>query len=261
MIGLGRLLILLGVLFGLWMAWRWLLRAPPEQVTRYLTRAGIVAVIIILAILAATGRLPPLFAAIGAAVGALFTLVLRLMRLPWALGLAQRLFHFYRQKKNAAGPSPGQHSRVETRFLHMFLDHESGEMGGEVIAGRFAGYRITELELAQLVALWRDYAAQDAESAALLEAYLDRVHGETWRQQRAADDSQSTYSAPANGQMTLEEACKVLGLEPTATKDEIIAAHRRLAQRLHPDRGGSNYLAAKINRAKDVLLENTHSGD
>jgi hypothetical protein len=257
-IGLGRLLILLGVLLGLWMAWRWLLRAPPEQVTRYLTRAGIIAVVVILAILAATGRLPPVFAAIGAAVGALFTLLLRLLRMPWALALAQRLFHFYRQKKNAAGPTPGQRSRVETRFLHMFLDHESGEMGGEVVAGRFAGYRINELELSQLVALRGDYATQDPESAALLESYLDRVHGDAWRHQHAASGAgESSYTPPANGGMDVEEAYKILGLQAGATKEEIIDAHRRLAQRLHPDRGGTTYLAAKINRAKDVLLEKT----
>jgi len=260
LIGLGRLLILLGILLGLWMAWRWFMRTPPEKVARFLTHFAIAAAVVIIMILAATGRLHPLFAAIGAALGGLVTLFLRLLRTPWALALAQRLFSFYRQNKNAAGPAGGQQSRVETRFLRMFLDHDSGEMGGEVIAGRFAGYRINELELAQLTALWQEYCSQDSESAALLEAYLDRVHGETWREQCAADSgSDSAYSPPANGQMTREEACKILGIEQGGTEEEIIAAHRRLAQRLHPDRGGSDYLAAKINRAKDVLLEKRDS--
>lgn len=260
MIGLGRLLILLGILLGLWVAWRWFMRTPPEKVARFLTHFAIAAAVIIVMILAATGRLHPLFAAIGAALGGLVTLFLRLLRTPWALALAQRLFSFYRQNKNAAGPSSGQQSRVETRFLRMFLDHDSGEMGGEVIAGRFAGYRVSELELAQLTALWQEYCSQDSESAALLEAYLDRAHGETWREQCTADvGSDSAYSPPANGQMTPEEACKILDIEQGATEEEIIAAHRRLAQRLHPDRGGSTYLAAKINRAKDVLIEKRDS--
>jgi DnaJ-domain-containing protein 1 len=257
LIGLGRLLILLGIGLGLWMVWRWLMRTPPEQMNRRLIQLAIAAGLVIVLILAATGRLHPIFAAIGALLGGLFTLFARLLRTPWALPLLQKLFFFYRQNKNTAGQTAGQSSRVETRFLRMFLDHESGEMGGEVIAGRFAGYRINELELAQLATLWQDYSRQDSESAALLEAYLDRIHGETWREQCAAGAGDSSYSPPANGQMTPEEACKILGIEPGVTKEEVIAAHRRLAQRLHPDRGGSTYLAAKINRAKEVLLENT----
>ena len=54
--------------------------------------------------------------------------------------------------------------------------------------------------------------------------------------------------------MSREEACQVLGLQPGAGIDEIRAAHRRLIARLHPDQGGGDYLARKINEARDVLL-------
>jgi len=54
--------------------------------------------------------------------------------------------------------------------------------------------------------------------------------------------------------MSREEALKVLGLGPGASQDDIREAHRRLILQNHPDRGGSDYLASKINEAKDVLL-------
>lgn len=61
-------------------------------------------------------------------------------------------------------------------------------------------------------------------------------------------------TSPASTSMTTEEACKVLGVDENASKEEIIEAHRKLIQKIHPDRGGNDYLAAKINQAKDFLL-------
>ena len=252
--GLGKFLITIGVVLGLWLFYRWFISTSPEKVAKTLTRVAIAAVVVVLIILASTGRLHPLFAAIGAAVGALFTVAQRLLRMPWMIALAQRLFHTYRANKNAAGPSTGQRSQVETRFIRMFLDHDAGEMGGEVIAGKLAGHRLSELDLLQLTALWQEYNVEDAESAALLEAYLNRAHGESWRDHCEAGASADRTAAPSSGQMSPEEALKILGLAEGASEEEVITAHRRLAQKLHPDRGGSNYLAAKINRAKEVLL-------
>ncbi|MCF6355526.1 MAG: DnaJ domain-containing protein [Candidatus Polarisedimenticolaceae bacterium] len=254
--GIGRILLFLGVCFGLWMALRWFVRTPPEQVSKILIKVAIGAAILFLVVLAATGRLHPLFAAAGAAVGGLLTVAVRLIRMPWALGLAQRLFYHYRARKNSAEPAANQRSQVETHFVRMFLDHDSGEMGGEIITGRLAGFRLSQLDQSQLAALWQEYVAVDSESAALLEAYLDHAHGEGWRDQCGAKASHESSSAPpSSGRMSLEEACKILGVEEGADREAIIAAHRRLAQKVHPDRGGSNYLAAQINRAKEALLK------
>ena len=157
--------------------------------------------------------------------------------------------------KAARGPTPGQASEINTRFLRMTLDHDTGEMDGEVLEGQFKGRRLSELGAAELTALWHQCRAADIQSAAVLEAYLDRVHGEAWRTggESAGPGGEAPGPRPG-GPMTREEALEILGLEPGAGRDEVIEAHRRLMQKVHPDHGGSNYLAAKINEAKDLLL-------
>jgi choline-glycine betaine transporter len=57
-----------------------------------------------------------------------------------------------------------------------------------------------------------------------------------------------------NGEMTVAEACQVLGVDRQCSREEVVTAHRRLIQKLHPDRGGNDYLAARVNEAKAVLL-------
>lgn len=146
----------------------------------------------------------------------------------------------------------GSSSDVVTPYLRMSLDHETGTMTGTVLAGRFEGMRLAELSTADLVALLRECRAADAEGARLLEAYLDRLHPD-WR-----DDMGSGQSAPSRGgsdEMTVNEAYEVLGLEPGADDAAITAAYHRLMMQLHPDHGGTDYLATKINRARDILLK------
>ncbi len=142
--------------------------------------------------------------------------------------------------------SGGAASGVETAMLEMRLDLETGAMTGRVRAGRFAGRELAALSLAELRALLEEAARADAESVALLEAWLDRAHPE-WR-----DDGPAAPAA--GGPMTPAEALAVLGLAEGADEAEIRAAHRRLMQAAHPDRGGSDWLAARVNQARDVLL-------
>jgi hypothetical protein len=127
----------------------------------------------------------------------------------------------------------------------MTLDRETGALDGEVRAGRFAGAPLGQLSLDQLCALLAECQGEDEQSARLLEAYLDRTHP-GWRDRTPP---------PVSGQMSRAEALQVLGLGDGAGPDEIRDAHRRLMLKLHPDLGGSDYLAGKINLARDVLLE------
>ena len=145
--------------------------------------------------------------------------------------------------------SSGQTSRVRSSFLEMELDHDSGAMRGVILAGAREGQRLEDLDVATLVALLTEI---DEESRALLAAYLDR-RDPAWREHAQANAA-AGLSGSARGPMTHQEAYQILGLEPGAKAEDIVSAHRALMKRLHPDLGGSNYLAARVNEAKDTLL-------
>jgi len=152
-------------------------------------------------------------------------------------------------KFHGVGGNPA--SEVVSPYLRMSLDHESGTMGGTVLAGRFEGMRLSELTLGDLLALLRECRAADSDGARLLEAYLDRLHPD-WREAMGGE-----HSAPprGGGDMTVAEAYEILGLKPGADEAAIREAHHRLMMQMHPDHGGTDYLATKINRARDVLLK------
>ncbi|MGH6815030.1 MAG: DnaJ domain-containing protein [Hyphomicrobiaceae bacterium] len=151
--------------------------------------------------------------------------------------------------RGRGGISTGQTSRVATDHLEMELDHITGAMRGRVLKGVFAGRDIRSMAPAELALLWQDCRYADLDSAQLIEAYLDRVHP-TWREDMARAEAEPG----AGGIVTREEAFRILGLQPDASDEDIRQAHRELMLKLHPDRGGSSYLAAKINEAKAVLL-------
>jgi DnaJ domain len=149
--------------------------------------------------------------------------------------------------------SSGQASRVRSPFLDMSLDHDSGELSGRIVDGPNAGRSLDEFDLAGLIAMIPGF---DAESVALLESYLDRRFP-AWRQNAQGDAAGGQRRAASSGKMTDEEAYQILGLQPGAGRDDISRAHRALMKKLHPDQGGSTYLAARVNEAKDTLLR-TH---
>ncbi len=151
-----------------------------------------------------------------------------------------------------ASKASGQRSRVRTAMVEMELDHDSGDMSGTVLAGGFHGRRLEDLDEQELHAFWQE-TLQDEQSRKLVEAYLDRRFA-AWREHFQSDGTERQGSTAGTGPMTDEEAYQILGLSPDAGDAEIRAAHRRLMKRVHPDQGGSGFLAAKINEAKDTLL-------
>jgi DnaJ domain len=149
--------------------------------------------------------------------------------------------------------STGQTSRVRSQYLDMTLDHASGVLKGVIVAGSYAGHSLDEFDLSQLVTMISGF---DAESVSLLESYLDRRFP-AWRQDPQGNPAGGQRRTAASGKMTDQEAYQILGLQPGAGRDEIGRAHRTLMKKMHPDQGGSTYLAARINEAKDTLLR-TH---
>ncbi|MGD8560147.1 MAG: DnaJ domain-containing protein [Gammaproteobacteria bacterium] len=249
-----RTLILLIAVIALLLIVRFLYRQSsldPKKLGRWLV-GGLIGVLFLF--LLVTGRLHWIFALAAAAVPAF----MRLLPLIRYVPLLRNLYKRHQAKQGySAGAGSSQSSTVQSAYLAMTLNHDSGDMDGEILQGQFKGQRLQSLSLPQLMTLLQELQ-HDQDSLSLLVAYLDRHH-EDWREQSdsAQQDSydQARSSAAGSGKMTRQEACDVLGLDEKADKQAIIKAHRRLMQKLHPDHGGSDYLAAKINLAKDILLD------
>jgi hypothetical protein len=237
------MLYLLGgfaVLSGFLMLVYLFVNADPARLARGLKVTGIVIAVVAVATLAISGRL----AALLMPLAMLMPLLIRV----------RSILDRYRP------PTGSQTSTVNTAFLRMTLDHDTGSMEGTILRGRFSGMRLEELGMADLLSLLRECRAEDEEGARLLEAYLDRLHPD-WRDDLAGERAGSAGGSgrgsarPSSGDMTVDEAYAILGLSPGADPEAVKEAHRRLMVKLHPDHGGSDYLATKINRARDVLLQ------
>ena len=228
------LILLVAALWGI----SWYRKSPPERRRKFRNRGLLAALAALLILALVKGQ--HLFALALAAV----PLVMRVIG--W-LQTAQTLMSIGNRFKSARGPKAGQSSDVRTRYLHMSLDHDSGDLDGEILRGEFRGRRLSALPLAALLSLLDECRRADADSCPLIESYLDRVHGPDWRHE--------TRTQTSDSDMSRSEACEILGLRPEAGEAEVVEAHRRLMQKVHPDRGGSDYLAAKLNKAKEVLLD------
>ncbi|VAW85717.1 hypothetical protein MNBD_GAMMA16-298 [hydrothermal vent metagenome] len=251
---LTKFIVFLFTMIALVFIVQWFTHTPAKQISRYLKRAGLIIAGLLLIFLALTGKLHWLFLLLGGALPFLQRIA--------ALFRGYQMFKSIRSQFSGMGTSNtsahgNPQSQIETRFLKMSLDHDAGNLEGLVLDGLHAGTKLSELTQEQLISLLKIYRLEDHESATLLESYLDRTFDSQWRsqqQQQEDEDSSDSHSFSNNGKMTVEEACQILGIPSDADDNVIKAAHRKLMQKLHPDRGGSTYLAAKINKAKDTLL-------
>lgn len=238
------LILGIAVLLGFWLAGRWFVSVPPATAVKGLKWTFLVLAILLVAFVAFSKQFNWLAFAIP-------------FLLPWfmrARSLARMAKNWQRMSRGAQA-GPGQTSEVETRFLRMWLDHNSGQMDGEVVSGSFAGKTLSGLSLDDLLDLMGE-ASEDDQSVQILAAFLERQFPDSWRDRAQERGANAGGNAPnaGGGTMSREEALEILGVEEGATKEEIKKAHHGLMGKVHPDRGGSTYLASKINQAKDLLL-------
>lgn len=168
----------------------------------------------------------------------------------WLLGWSIGLQRFGR---GSATPTTGKTSRVRSAMIEMELDHDTGDMRGTILGGTFEGRPLQSLSETELQSLYAECAGSDPEGVRLLEAYFDRRFP-GWRKDAHGDQNAGAGGQAQTGAMTEEEAYQILGLEPGADVEAIKRAHRALMMKLHPDQGGSTYLASRVNEAKDILL-------
>lgn len=237
-----RVILLLAIVIALVLLVRRVKAMPPHK-----RRSGYVQLILGIAALAAI-----LLTAMGKMhwIGAALTGVLVAAR--QLLPLLVRAFPLLQKWSQQSSRPSGQQSEVKTELLRMTLDHGTGELQGEVLSGPFKDWLLSEMNLEQLKNLFDFCQAQDPDSEQLLISYLEQRFPDGWQNE---DGGQSDRATPQNDGMSRSEALAVLGVDEDASEDAIIAAHRSLIQKLHPDRGGNDYLAAKINEAKDFLLK------
>lgn len=225
----------LSALFAVWWLSKLAARSDPKRLANLIKAAGGLLAFAVALLLAFRGRLDMALLAGGVGAWLLGWRELTIGR--WNLGFLGR-----------RAPA-----RLRSALVEIELDARSGRVGGTVLAGPYAGRALDELGPNQLDELRRACLRGDPDGRRLLEAYLDRRFP-GWREHAEPDPDAGRRADPQRGAMSEEEAYQILGLEPGAGAEAIGRAHRSLMKKLHPDQGGSTYLASRVNQAKDVLL-------
>lgn len=246
-----RILIIIGACVMLYFILRHLFRQNPKTFTRYFLFASIGLFTLALFVLAITGRLHWLFALLAG----LLPWLRRLLPILRLTPLLRMFRGFDGLQKMGVGARARQASNVRSLFFNMLLNHETGDISGEVLQGEFAGRALRQLTTQQLKRLLIE-CQSDNDSYALLCSYLAYRFGGNWQSQfDMGAQGEEQPSQDSDRAMSYEEALDILGLSEPLSKADVTKAHRSMMQKFHPDRGGSNYLAAKINAAKAYLLD------
>lgn len=232
----------LAAVFAFWWLMRAFAKSNPQNLAKLVKRVGGGALIAVSILLAMRGRVDMAILTSG------FGAWLLGWSLPWA-----RAIPGLGGGGGGGSRSKGQTSKVRSAMIEMELAHDTGDMSGSVLAGAFAGRRLDDLDEAALKDLYGEAAGADPEGARLLQAYFDRRFP-GWREHAQGHADAGAGGEPKPGAMSEEEAYQILGLEPGASPDAIRRAHRSLMMKIHPDQGGSTYLAARVNEAKEILL-------
>ncbi len=205
---------------------------------------------LIFLLMAVTGRAPALFALIGAAMTQLFRVAPLLIRFAPAL---RNLWGTSSAGANGRNANAGV-SRVATATIDMTLDHGSGTMDGLVKCGPCTGRHLSQLSINELRSVYAHCQQHDIDALRLVQTYVSRTHAEEWQDEDAQQNGNESPRG-STAAMSVDEARQILGVSASAGKQDIVQAHRSLMSRLHPDKGGSTYLAAKVNTAKKLLLD------
>lgn len=243
-----RIIVIVIAIVALLGGYRWFRKKQQTLSKAELAKIVVMILLAVCVVLAATGKAHWL------AVFAAGAVALLQRSLPMLIRFFPMLQHLYKtnQQKTASQSShSGNQSRVQSEILLMILDHDSGQLDGEILKGVFGGKQLSELDIAQLKEFYIFCRQEDPESEQLLSAYMQKRFGDAWQH---SGPKYEDYASASSTEMSEREALEILGLQEGVGKDEIVKAHRKLMQKLHPDRGGSDYLAAKVNEAKQVLL-------
>ena len=234
-----RQLLLIAAIIALALLVRAWLRRPGKIRVKWIFYALLAAAILLVVF----GKLHWIAALATAAAGALPILLKKTF---WLLRYLPLLGGFI----SRAGYGKRDNARFQTAWLRLEINPTLGTLDGEVLQGEFKGKRLSSISIPDLERLHATLRGEDMKSAMLLKSYIAlrqrRTHG------GGTSDGATAYGSDA---MTRAEASSILGLKDGAAREEIVRAHRGLMQKMHPDRGGSPYLAAKINQAKEMLLK------
>lgn len=225
-----RLLLALILLVSVMWFMSWYGKAPADKRNGAIKTGLLYFVALALLLLVITGRIPILFAAISAAIPFFH----RLMAYKGLFGMVGRI----------AGEKFGP-TTLTTAWLIVEYDLVNRSLDGTVIQGQFLDKKLSQLNDSELSTLLTE-VKQDFQSRAAINAFIMARKGK--------DSAQQNTAPPSDASLSVTQAYEILGLKQNATPDEIKKAHKLLMQKIHPDRGGSSYLAAQINAAKARLL-------